>query len=129
LLLTRCPQFNPPGFPVAFPCAAPQNAGDAEIKGAEFETELRPVDRFSIDASLSYIKFEYTRIDPQAGGPTVPTGPQLGDSIPNTPEWKYSIGMQYEALLPFGSLTPRLDWSWQDKQFASETSNPLSRLD
>jgi iron complex outermembrane receptor protein len=129
LLLIQCPQFNPPGFPVSFPCAAPQNAGDAEIKGAELETEYRPVDRLSFDASVSYIDFAYTRIDPQAGGPTRPTGPQIGDSIPNTPEWKYSVGAQYEALLPWGSLTPRLDWSWQDKQFASVNSNPLSRLD
>ncbi|MET0293187.1 MAG: TonB-dependent receptor [Steroidobacteraceae bacterium] len=129
LLLIQCPQFNPPGFPLAFPCAAPQNAGDAEIKGVELETEFRPVDRLSFDASLSYIDFGYTRIDPQAGGPTRPTGPQIGDSIPNTPEWKYSVGVQYEALMGNGaSFTPRLDYAWQDKQFASVTSNPLNRI-
>jgi iron complex outermembrane receptor protein len=129
LLLIQCPQFNPPGFPDSFPCAAPQNAGDATIKGFEMETELRALDRFSMDASLSYIDFAYTRIDPQAGGPTRPTGPQIGDSIPNTPKWKYSLGMQYEAPVSTGgTLTPRLDWSWQDKQFASVNSNPLGRL-
>ncbi len=128
LLLIQCPQFNPPGFPATFPCAAPQNAGDAEIKGVELETEFRPIDRLSFDASVSYIDFAYTRIDPQAGGPTRPTGPQLGDSIPNTPEWKYSVGVQYEAPVGGGSVTPRLDWSWQDKQFASVTSNPLNRI-
>jgi iron complex outermembrane receptor protein len=36
--------------------------------------------------------------------------------------------MQYEAPLGTGTLTPRLDWSWQDKQFASVNSNPLGRL-
>jgi iron complex outermembrane receptor protein len=128
LLLVQCPQFNPPGFPESFPCAAPQNAGDAEIKGAELETEFRPLDRLLLDASVSYIDFAYTRIDPLAGGPAHPTGPQIGDSIPNTPEWKYSVGAQYEASIGGGSLTPRLDWSWQDKKFASVNSNPLTRL-
>jgi iron complex outermembrane receptor protein len=128
LMLVQCPQFNPPGFPEDFPCASPQNAGDAEIKGAELETEFRPIPGLSFDASLSYIDFAYTRIDPQAGGPSRPTGPQIGDSIPNTPEWKYSVGAQYEALIGNAVVTPRLDWSWQDKQFASVNSNPLTRL-
>lgn len=128
LLLVQCPQFNPPGFPANFPCAAPQNAGDAEIKGVELETEFRPTDRLSFDASVSYIDFAYTRIDPQAGGPTNPNGPQIGDSIPNTPPWKYSLGAQYEAPIGEGTLTPRLDWSWQDAQFASVNSNPLNRI-
>jgi len=41
------------------PCALPANAGDAEVKGLELETSIRPVAGLLIDASLSYIDFEY----------------------------------------------------------------------
>ncbi len=39
--LTRltCPEFSPPGL--GFLCALPTNGGDADVKGAELETDLR----------------------------------------------------------------------------------------
>jgi len=125
LILLQCPQFNPPGFPITFPCAALSNAGNVTIKGVEVETDIRPVDGLMIDGSISYIRSRYTWIDPQAGGPSRPTGPQLGNRLGNTPSWKLSGGIQYEVPLGEngGSITPRLDASYQSKIFTGSTNN------
>jgi len=44
---------------------------------------------------------------------------------PFTPEWQYSIGAQYEfSLGEWGTLTPRLDYSYQDSFFSSAINRP-----
>jgi iron complex outermembrane receptor protein len=100
------------------PCAARLNAADAEVKGFEVESEVRLAQGLSVDASLSYLDFKYSKIvDPLAGYPNNPAGIAVGD--PGTsPKWKWSIGAQYEISLPHGgSLTPRIDNYYQAKQF------------
>lgn len=115
LTLSSCPQFG-----VGLPCAVVANAGDAEIKGAELEVLVRPIDKLSIDASYSYLDFKYTYINPNAGGPTRPTGPQFGMVPAYMPETKWSVGIQYELELgTLGSLTPRIDVSHQGDLFTN----------
>ncbi len=104
LTLLSCPQFS--GGNAAEPCAAIVNAGNADIKGAEFETEIHPAGGFSADASVSYLKFKYTKVDANTGIP-------LGSEAPGTIHWKWSAGVQYEYQLPGGSsVTPRFDFSF-----------------
>jgi iron complex outermembrane receptor protein len=118
------------------PCQAPVNAGDADIKGIEVETTIRPFAGLLIDGSISYLDFEYTRFGTYAlpngtevsvGGPTNLAGPQFGDYAPFTPEWKWSIGAQYEIDLgAAGSLTPRVDAAYQSDVYtlsANRASN------
>jgi iron complex outermembrane receptor protein len=115
LTLSSCPQYG-----VGLPCAVVANAGDAEMKGAEIEAEIRPVDGLAIDASYSYLDFKYTFINPDAGGPTRPTGPQYGMRPGYVPKTKWSAGVQYEIPLGnFGSLTPRVDASYQGDLFTN----------
>ena len=129
IMLVTCPQFNPPGFPESFPCAAPQNAGDATIRGVEVELEARPVEGLMIDAALSHIDAHYTRIDPLAGGPGNPTGPQVGQVLSNIPRWKASGGIQYEFAVGEGSLTPRFDASYQSEVWmGSNRTNDRTRI-
>ncbi len=91
------------------PCAATINGGDAEQKGFEVEFLARPVEGFSIDGSLSYLDFQYTRLAP---GTTI----SLDEPFAGVPKWKWTLGAQYEIPLggSFGSLTPRIDVSYQD---------------
>ncbi len=112
--LLSCPQFGGPG-----PCALPANAGDGHFKGVEAELFAKPIPGLTIDGSVSYLEFHYTRIDPQAGGPSNPTGPQLNDPFAGAPKWKWSLGVQYEIMLgdKLGSLTPRFDVAYQDPIF------------
>jgi iron complex outermembrane receptor protein len=125
LTLASCPQFG-----VGLPCAVVANAGDAEVKGAELELVIVPIDRLSIDASASYLDFEYTRINPDAGGPTRPTGPQFGMRPAYVPETKWSVGLQYEIPLGnLGSLTPRVDVSHQGELFTNGANSATNRIE
>ena len=98
------------------------NGGEARIKGFELEAELRPVSGLLINASLGYNKFKYTRIDP--GVSLSLDSPQL-----LVPDWTSSIGAQYTMNLgPMGTLTPRLDASFQSRVSfsATEPNNPYA---
>jgi iron complex outermembrane receptor protein len=123
LTLSDCPLFNPPGLPagVAFPCSMPANVGSADIKGIEAEANIRPTDGLTLDASLSYLDFQYKSIDPLAGGPA---GVQLNMKSPYTPEWKWSVGAQYEIPLSgIGSITPRIDASYQSHVWGTSVNS------
>jgi iron complex outermembrane recepter protein len=92
------------------PCGARQNAGDGKIKGVELELSARPVDGFDIDGSISYLTGNYSRIDPRVGNAILISDPIV------SPEWKWSLGMQYKAELgEGGSITPRFDLSHTGK--------------
>lgn len=132
LILNRCPQFTPPPIPVTapFPCGLPANVGSADIKGVELETNIRPTSGMMIDASLSYLDFAYSEIDPQAGGPTNLGGVQFGMRPPYTPEWKWSVGAQYEIPLgDAGSLTPRFDAAYQSDVWGTAVNVPQTKIE
>jgi iron complex outermembrane recepter protein len=125
LTLASCPQFG-----VGLPCAVVANAGDAEVKGLEVEALLRPIERLSLDASYSYLDFKYTSINPDAGGPTRLTGPQFGMRPAYVPARKWSAGVQYEIPLgEFGSLTPRVDVSYQGDLYTNGTNAATNRIE
>jgi len=120
LTLTNCTVQAGVGF--GAPCALPVNAGNAEMKGIEVESTLRPIEGLLIDAALAYLDFDYksfatfdTPTGPvSVGGPTNVNSPQFGDYPAFTPRWKWSIGAQYEVPLgDAGSLTPRVDVAYQ----------------
>lgn len=128
MTLLSCPQFSDPDDPGDDfgPCAANANAGDGKIKGVELEAALRIADGLSIDGSVSYIDFGYTTINPLAGGAGNPNGPQLDDTTPYTPKWKWSIGIQYEFDLGnAGTLTPRFDAAYQSDVYSNPANTAL----
>ncbi len=121
LSLNSCPQFGGPG-----PCALPANAGDAHIKGFELETTIDPADGLLIDASLSYLDFDYQSINPAAGGAN---GVQLDMVPPYTPKWKWAVGAQYRVELgDSGSITPRVDASYQSAVYSNATNGVNNRI-
>ncbi|MBO9498978.1 MAG: TonB-dependent receptor [Novosphingobium sp.] len=125
LTLLSCPQFGGPG-----PCALPQNAGDAHIKGFELETNIDPGNGLLIDGSVSYLDFKYTDINPQAGGPSSPAGVQVGMVPPYTPKWKWAVGIQYKVDMGnAGSLTPRFDASYQSEVWSNAVNGPNNHID
>lgn len=109
--LSSCPQYG-----VGLPCGVVANAGDAHMKGLEFETTFRPADHLSIDAAVSYLDFTYTWIDPSVGA----GGPAYGDYPAYTPRFKWNVGAQYEVVLGGrGSLTPRVDVTYQGETYGN----------
>ncbi len=130
LTLTNCTVQAGDGF--GAPCALPVNAGDAEMKGIEVETTLRPVDGLLIDGSMAFLDFDYKKFASfstgtgtvSVGGPTNINAPQFGDYPAFTPRWKWSGGIQYAIDMgDSGALTPRFDAAYQGKIH----TNPINR--
>jgi iron complex outermembrane recepter protein len=104
------------------PCASQNNVGDAEVYGVEIEAEWHAGDAFIVDASYSYLNFEYQQIDVTANSPVT-----LGMITPYTPENKWSLGAQYEfGTGNGGSVTPRIDVSYQGDIYASAVNAPTN---
>jgi iron complex outermembrane receptor protein len=113
LTLLSCPQFGGPG-----PCALPQNAGDATMKGFEVELLATPVDGLTIDASMSYLDFKFKCVNPavvgQASGPCSTAASVVGLLDDPSDGFRWAFGIQYEADLGgSGKVIPRLDVSHQ----------------
>ena len=110
------------GSTLPVPCGRIANAGDAHIKGFEFESTFRPVAGFSIDASYSYTDFNYTRLN-NVGGI------QSSFVAPFMPKDKTSVGAQYEFTLGSGgTLTPRVDGSFQSEIFTNGNNQLTNRI-
>jgi iron complex outermembrane recepter protein len=119
LVLLSCPQFS--GGNAAEPCAAPVNGGDANIYGVELESEFR-LGGFSLQASGSWQKFEYTSVVAATGIPPDSTEPGFQPK-------KWSLGAQYEFHTPNGgSITPRLDWIYESGYQTVAVPDPNSYL-
>ncbi|MEL1252139.1 TonB-dependent receptor, partial [Aurantiacibacter gilvus] len=114
----------PTGVPgTETPSACRVNSGSADIRGLELEMFAEPVDDLQISASLSYLDFEYTFVNPASGA-------QLTDPGTGMPEWKFSLGAQYRIDLgDAGSLTPRVDVYYQDETFSGFNNGALGRIE
>lgn len=125
LALLNCDFLNPPPFGpnAGLPCALPFNAGDAHIKGAELETQFRPISGLEIDGSGSYLDFEYVHLS------TLPTGVTLDMVSPFTPKWQGNLGVQY--TLPIGNagtITPRIELSSRSEVWTNAVNGPNNRV-
>ncbi|MFO1503313.1 MAG: TonB-dependent receptor [Steroidobacteraceae bacterium] len=104
------------------PCGRIANAGDARIRGFEFEGTLRPVEGLSIDSSYSYTDFKYKRLN-NVGGI------QLAFVAPFMPKHKASIGAQYEFTLANGSMViPRVDGNFQSELYTNGANSVNNRI-
>jgi iron complex outermembrane recepter protein len=121
-LPTNVCTWAPPGQQT--PCASQDNVGDADVWGIEVEAEWHPSDALTLDASLSTLNFDYSRLAP---GSAV----QPGMIAPYTPETKASIGLQYEFGLGTnrGTITPRIDASYTDQIYAQAVNAPTNLID
>ncbi len=120
LQLNECSAIFGPIF--GNPCLALQNAGDADVQGAEFEFDLLLGQGFTLDGSISYLDFEYTEINPT-------TGINKDNITPFTPEVSGSLGLQYELRMDSGTFIPRIDFAYQDEMFTAADNTELGKID
>lgn len=94
-----------------------QNAGDAEIRGAELEVLGALTDGFTLSAAVGYTDSEYTDVLPQAVVAPNPfqAGVRVGDELPKTPELKFNLSPRYEFSVGEGSLVLLADYTWTDE--------------
>lgn len=109
---------DPDWFPLS---AVPFNGGNADIKGIEVETMIEPVDGLTFNGSLSYLDFEYTKLDPNA----LASGVSTSSTAPFTPKWKASAELAYEIPVGNGaSITPRISVDYTDNVYADSVNAP-----
>jgi iron complex outermembrane receptor protein len=121
------------------PCLRPDNIGAADVTGAELEASVYPAKGLSFDVSASYLKFEYT--SPSQGGFLIqfvdlpPPNDIVVSAIPEdgitpyTPELSYSVGGQYDHDIGSGTLSFRLDGSYQGKLYTTAENTSWSKID
>jgi iron complex outermembrane receptor protein len=71
-----------------------KNLGDADIYGAELETQADFGDGFFLRANTGYIDAYYYRLDSSVG-----TAITLQSKLPKTPMWKFNINPEYDRDL------------------------------
>jgi iron complex outermembrane recepter protein len=118
-----CPESSLPS-----PCLRPENIGSADVKGAELEIGIFPVDGLSIDGSISVLDFEYTTAVNRLGN-LVGTGINGNNITPYTPELSYSFGIQYDHEIASGTISGRFDGSYQGEVFTNAENTSWARVD
>jgi iron complex outermembrane receptor protein len=100
------------------------NAGKVRITGGEAELEAEPISRLLISASVGVLKYDILELGSASG---FPGGPALGDQAPYVPNQKVGFAIQYGiGLAGFGTLTPRIDTTYQSKTYADPSNSPLA---
>ena len=110
------------------------------MKGVEVETVWSPIDPLRLFVNASYVDSEITRgccfqdtTDPRGTAPGAKvvdplTGAQtlVGNSLPNSPEVKYTVGANYTFNWTPGSLTFGGTYSYTDGLQSNVFSNPIA---
>jgi len=110
-----------------------QNAGNALIRGAEFEGRWLLGHGFSIASTVGYTDAEYTYLEPGLNGTNTCVQPDspcitLGSKLPKTPKWKASISPVYDYSLPGDSkLRFRVDYTHTSSMFNDAFNTSLLR--
>ncbi|MEZ5475097.1 MAG: TonB-dependent receptor [Steroidobacteraceae bacterium] len=111
------------------PTAFNVNAGDAEIKGAEFSVQARLTDRVDGSFGVSYNDAKYTdaKIDSFKNLPSFsPEGDVAGNEMLRASPWQLAASLGYRA-----PVRDSVDWyvrgdlSYRDKQFADATNQAI----
>lgn len=111
---------------------------DSEMMGVDLEYNLELLPGLRIDGFLSWLDTEFTdylgvdpvdvivaancrqeaqNLDPnaQSAPPGCTPTDYSGNELTRSPEWTFSIGGEYDIYLGrFGTLTPRVQYYWQD---------------
>jgi iron complex outermembrane receptor protein len=81
-----------------------QNAGDVEVSGLEFEITWAPTDGLTLFANGAFMDSEYKNLDPGAApaqSVIVYNNPNV--TVPQTPDYTYTVGFDYRLPISLGS--------------------------
>jgi iron complex outermembrane receptor protein len=100
-----------------------ENAAEASGYGVELALAARPVDRFELFASLTWLDAEYDDFQ------RTPTDDRSGNKLTRAPEWKGALGGQYTFPVSARmNAFVRADYAYEAKQyFNSQNSDFASR--
>jgi iron complex outermembrane receptor protein len=103
------------------------NAGYVDLSGFEGEFEVAVVDNLSLFANFGYTDLEYEHLNNnsplffRAAGTACPTPPAVAtfenctaQKLTRTPEWTYSAGFDFSAIMAAGQLKVNGYYTFQD---------------
>ncbi|HEX7886538.1 MAG TPA: TonB-dependent receptor [Phenylobacterium sp.] len=97
------------GLPVFAPLVT--NAASAVIYGGEAELTALVTRALRVEASVGYTHARFKDVDASA---TAATGLSENSVVPNVPEWTAAVSAEYRFETSFGSITPRVDYTYRD---------------
>jgi outer membrane receptor protein involved in Fe transport len=108
-----------------------RNAEKVVTQGIELDGSVRPVTGLTIDYAVTYLDAEYDEFTRGAcyfgRTPTDPverTCDLSGETLPNAPDWRTNLGLQYEHELAAGTGFFRTDWSYSSEQNVDTALDP-----
>lgn len=108
-----------------------RNAAESTIQGAELVLNWLIGENTRADITLAYLDAEYDVFtdvdDPQSPG--VQPEDLSGNKLPKSPEFSINIGLNAYTwhFANGGSLTPRINFHWEDNYFLLPFNNPQNR--
>jgi iron complex outermembrane recepter protein len=113
-----------------------RNAQKVVSQGIELDGSVRPVAGLTLDYAVTYLDAKYDKFTQGACyfGRT-PTNPAertcdlSGESLPNAPDWRTNLGLQYEHALAAGTGFFRTDWAYTSGQNVDTALDPRAQQD
>lgn len=98
-----------------------RNAAGGEIKGFELEMEAAVTDALRVEGGVGYLDAKYTEVS----GAAAAIGVTENNRFVNAPEWTTNLGVSYRFETEFGSITPRVDWSYRSLVYNDALNSSL----
>ena len=100
------------------------NAGEAEVKGLEFDLKYSPIDALFISLGFGYSDTEYTKVLPGTDGA------EEGNEFAFSPNLTANTLIQYSVFLSSGAtLRLQTDWNYQSDAYGDGTNDPKFKYD
>jgi len=108
-----------------------RNAEKVVTQGIEIDGTVRPTDGLTFDYAITYLDAEYDKFTQGAcyfgRKPTNAaerTCDLSGATLPNAPDWRSNLGVQFEQPLAAGTGFIRTDWSYTSDQNVDTALDP-----
>jgi outer membrane receptor protein involved in Fe transport len=108
-----------------------RNAEKVVTQGIELDGSVRPITGLTIDYAITYLDAEYDEFTQGACyfGRTPTNAAERtcdlsGETLPNAPDWRTNLGLQYEQPLAAGTGFVRADWAYSAEQNVDAALDP-----
>jgi outer membrane receptor protein involved in Fe transport len=113
-----------------------RNAEKVVSQGIELDGSVRPLVGLTLDYAVTYLDAEYDEFTNGACyfGRTPTNAAERtcdlsGETLPNAPDWRTNLGVQYEHALAAGTGFVRTDWGYTTEQNADTGLDPRAEQD
>ena len=113
-----------------------RNAEKVVTQGVELDGSVRPLAGLTLDYAVTYLDAEYDEFTQGACyyGRTPTNAAERtcdlsGETLPNAPDWRTTLGVQYEHALASGTGFFRTDWAYTSEQNVDTALDPRAQQD